>query len=126
MPETILIVEDDESVGFLEEMVVESAGYEVQLLRNAGGIKEEVRKRNPDLIIMDVMMPKKSGLEAVKELGEDPELRQIPVLFVSVINLPAQFPKALQRERIAFLQKPFDMEELMERIRTLIADSKSK
>jgi DNA-binding response OmpR family regulator len=126
MTKRILIVEDDESVGFLEEMIVEAAGYEVHLLRNAHEVKNELRKWKPDLIIMDVMMPKKSGIEAVKELGEDPDLREVPVLFVSVVNLPAQFPKALQRDNVAFLQKPFAMEDLMEQICNLCGRSRSE
>jgi len=120
MSAKVLIVEDDESVGFVEQMMVQGSGFEVRWLRDAGRLVEEMRSDRPDLVIMDVMLPEKSGFEAVRELGAHPDLRTIPVLYVSVIDLPERYPQALRREGIAFLQKPFEMEDLMGEIRRLL------
>lgn len=120
MAARILIVEDDESVGYIEQMMMESGGYDVWWLRDAKQVKEEARKRRPDVIIMDVMLPEKSGLDAVKELGEEDDLREIPVLFVSVVDLPFRYPQVLKGERVGFLRKPFEMEDLMKEIQRLL------
>jgi len=121
MAAKVLIVEDDESVGSLEQMMAESHGDQVFRMRSGAGVLEELRDKRPDIIIMDVMMPKQSGLEAAQEVRKDPEFQDIPILFVSVLNLPEQFPEQLPSGPIAFLQKPFEMEDLLGEIDRLTA-----
>jgi DNA-binding response OmpR family regulator len=116
----ILIIEDDASVGTLEQMMAEAGGYEVRWLRDANRLLEEIGRDFPDIIIMDVMLPEKSGLEAVKELSAHPRFRSIPILYVSVLDLADRYPHALRRDRVGFLQKPFEMEDLMRGIESLI------
>jgi len=116
----VLIVEDDASVGTIEQMMVEAGGYEVRWLRDASRLMEEIARDEPDLVIMDVMLPEKSGLDAVKELTAHPGLRNIPVLYVSVLDLPDRFPHALRRGRVGFLQKPFEMKDLIGGIERLL------
>jgi CheY-like chemotaxis protein len=82
---------------------------------------DEINRDQPDIVIMDVMLPEKSGLEAVKELTADPGLRKIPILYVSVLDLPERYPHALRRDRVGFLQKPFEMQDLMDGIDRLLA-----
>ncbi len=104
-------------------MLIGTAGYEVHWLRNATEVKNQARQLKPDVIIMDVMMPKKSGLEAVRELKADSELCNIPILFVSVLDLPAQHPQELSLSGAAFLQKPFETQDLLKEIRRLAVKS---
>jgi DNA-binding response OmpR family regulator len=115
----ILIFEDDESVGYLEQMMAEAEGYDVFWLQDAKRVKEEARNRQPDLIIMDVMLPEKSGLDALKELRAEEDLRDIPVLFVSVIDIPTRHPQVMRGQKVGFLHKPFEMEDLIAAIRRL-------
>jgi len=119
MAAMVLIVEDDESVGYLEQMMVQAKGYDVRWLRDATEIKAEARRQRPAVIIMDVMLPEKSGLEALRELRGEPDLRHIPILFVSVLDLASQYPAMLRGERVGFLQKPFEFDDLMNEIERL-------
>lgn len=123
MTKKILIVEDDESLGYMEGLMAESAGYDVYWLPDATNVVAEVRERKPDVIVMDVMMPMKSGLEAIKELRADPIARRVPVLFVSVVDLPKQFPEVLKRKSVSFLQKPFELDDLIAKIHSLLPET---
>jgi CheY-like chemotaxis protein len=85
MPEDkeILIVDDvEENIAFMSE-ILEEQGYPYRSAMNGKEAMDAVREKKPDLILLDIMMPRKSGLLVWKELKRDPELEKIPVIIVT-------------------------------------------
>ena len=79
----ICLVDDDQDLAALTRTALIQRGHEVMIFAGARQAFEGMRKRKPDLILMDVMLPKMSGAEAVRELRKDPDLKNIPVIFLT-------------------------------------------
>jgi signal transduction histidine kinase/CheY-like chemotaxis protein len=114
----ILVVDDDEGIRSLLTQILVNAGYEVIPAENGKEAIELAKKKKPDLITMDLMMPVMDGETAIKHLREDEELKNIPIIIVSVLSkkeLPAD----------AYLEKPIDEEHFLEIVHTLLSDKKT-
>jgi two-component system alkaline phosphatase synthesis response regulator PhoP len=125
MPKKILIVDDDPDLVEAVTMILESKNYEVSAAY--GGIEglEKARTENPDLIVLDVMMPDKDGYVVCKELKADPELRKIPVLLLTAVvsKIPTSRytqQMGLETEADDYIDKPVEPEVLVKRIETLL------
>ena len=79
----IWLVEDDRNLANLTKLALAQKGYEVVIFHEALKAIEEAKKRGPDLILMDIMLPGVSGAEAVKELKKDLNLTKTPVIFLT-------------------------------------------
>jgi CheY-like chemotaxis protein len=106
MSELILVVDDEES---LCELMAEILANEYQVLKAYDGKEalEMARQHKPDLILSDVMMPHMSGVELLKAIRADPELKDTPVVLLSAA--PSQY---IAREAEAFVKKPFELDVL--------------
>jgi two-component system cell cycle response regulator DivK len=81
------------------------------------------RESRPDLVIMDIQLPKLSGLEATRQLSSAPETRHIPVIVITSFALAGDEQKAKDAGAAAYLAKPYSPRELMQMIRELAPDS---
>ena len=79
----ILIVDDDRNLANLTKIALVTKGFEVSVVHESLRVIEELKKQKPDLILMDIMMPKLSGGELVKLLRKDSDLKNIPVIFLT-------------------------------------------
>lgn len=79
----ILIVDDDRNLANLTKIALVTKGFEVSVVHESLRVIEELKKQKPDLILMDIMMPKLSGGELVKLLRKDINLKDIPVIFLT-------------------------------------------
>ena len=109
---TILVADDEREVVDLVRMVLEMGGHSVlsaedgeQTLARAGALL-------PDLILLDVRMPKMSGLTVLTHLQKDPLTAAIPVIMLSVVTTYPEVRTALQRGAVAYLSKPFEIQEM--------------
>ena len=120
----ILVADDEPEVVDLVRMVLEMEGYTVL---NAGDGEETVVRAQadrPDLILLDVRMPKLSGLSVLDRLNEDPVTAAIPVIMLSVVTTYPEVRTALQRGATAYLAKPFELREMSRLVgRVLAMDS---
>lgn len=113
----ILIIDDEIDIGESLATVLETEGYEAYAYANGYKGIETMKTRRPDLVIVDVMMPKPKGVEVVRLLKEDPELRNIPIMMMSA----SKEPTPLTEEKWdAFVRKPFEMDELLSTIEKLL------
>jgi two-component system alkaline phosphatase synthesis response regulator PhoP len=117
----ILVVDDEIKIRELLDLRLSAEGFEV--LQAADGEEGvlQARKHLPDLILMDVMMPKMDGAEAVKELQEDPSTKDIPVIFLtSMITKEEETNQAfgiqLDAKRHKFIAKPCETPSLLAEI----------
>jgi DNA-binding response OmpR family regulator len=83
MAATVLVAEDDRDLREMFAQLLGSAGYEVVAVGDGQAARQAVRERRFDLVVTDVWMPRVSGLDLCRELREDPETEQLPVLLLS-------------------------------------------
>lgn len=108
----ILVADDEPEVVDLVRMVLEWEGYEVVSAADGQRTLERASSDLPDLILLDVRMPKMSGLTVLKELQKDPLTAGIPVIMLSVVTTYPEVRTALQCGSVAYLPKPFELSEL--------------
>jgi len=117
----VLVVDDDDVIRQLISVNLELEGFEVFTAIDGQDALDKVKDISPDVITLDVMMPRLDGWGAAEKLREDPDTRDIPVVLLSA---RAQEADVKRGERIgvnAYLTKPFDPDELIEIVQRLAA-----
>jgi len=113
----ILVVEDDYTTVQLIEFLLKKNNFEVLVANNGVEALEISRKQKPDLILMDVIMPKMDGIEAIEKLQEDENTRDIPILILSALGQEMDVMRGLQAGALGYIVKPFSPKELLDEIR---------
>ena len=124
---TILIVDDEKRMLEMLETRLSSAGYQVVQARDGEEGVEQAKKYLPDLILMDIMMPKMDGSQAVGWLQKDPKTKNIPVIFLTAIITKEEekeqaFGIQLDVSKYRFIAKPFDTVSLLSEIETVLSE----
>jgi len=117
----IVIAEDEPDIRDLIAFTLRFAGYEVVTGSNGEEGYELTRKEKPDLVMMDVRMPKMTGYEACKKIKADPDIAHIPVIFLSAKGQETEISSGLDSGAEEYLLKPFAPDQLTERIRAVLA-----
>jgi CheY-like chemotaxis protein len=121
MDKKVLILDDDLDILQICTIVLRKKGFNVATLNNSSNILDNVRGYLPDVIIMDNWIPGPGGIEATRQLKNDPDLRDIPVIFFSANSNVTQLARDAQADY--FLQKPFDISELEAIVQMAISQS---
>ena len=119
MAKKVLVVDDEPSITKMVESRLKAGGYEVV---TATGGEEALRKCRffkPDVVVLDVMMPDKSGDAVAEEMSEDPALHHIPIIFLTAIVTKDEAPKNTVGGYY-YLAKPFKGKELLETIQRVL------
>jgi len=119
MPARIAVVDDDPDIVALVKATLKSRGYEVTTAPDGEDGLRLIRSTKPDLVILDLMMPKVSGLEVVRRLREEPETRDIPIVVLSAIGEKSDKPEEFWRVGLGaedFISKPFEPLALLGRV----------
>ena len=126
MPKKILLVDDDPDLVEAVTMILESKNYDVAAAY--GGIEglQKARAENPDLIVLDVMMPDKDGYAVCKEMKADPQLSKITILLLTAVVSKISTTRytqqmGLETEADDYIDKPVEPEVLVKRIETLLS-----
>ena len=117
----ILIAEDERDIRDLVAFTLRFAGHEVFAASNGEEAVEMAPKVNPDLILMDVRMPRMTGYEACKAMKADPDLKDIPVVFLSAKGQESERQLGLEAGAEDYLLKPFAPDQLTLHIKTILA-----
>jgi DNA-binding response OmpR family regulator len=117
----ILVAEDNPQGSELLEAYLADAGYEVITATDGDSTLRLVREWKPDLVLLDIMMPRLSGFEVCKSLKSDPVTRTVPVIMVTALDQPSDIEKAVEAGTNDFLTKPINKSELLLRIRAMLA-----
>jgi two-component system sensor histidine kinase/response regulator len=112
----ILIVDDVMSNVLLLKILLTNEKFQVCTANCGKACIEQARKEHPDLVLLDVMMPDISGFDTAVIMKKDPELKEIPIIFLTALNTPADLVKGFQVGANDFLTKPFNKEELVMRV----------
>ncbi len=116
----ILIADDNEANCELLEAYLASVECEVQVAVDGQDALDKVAEFAPDLILLDVMMPKLSGFEVCEKLKQDPATRKIMVLMVTALNERGDIERAVQSGTDDFLSKPVNQVELIKRVENML------
>lgn len=119
MNKTIFIVEDDENIREMVKIALTSFSYEVTAFDNAEDALKAVCETVPDMIIFDIMLPGMNGLEATKQLRNDPKLKNLPVIMLTAKDTELDKVMGLDSGADDYIAKPFGVMELGARIRSL-------
>ncbi len=114
----VLVVDDNLNNSRLIEGILRSEKNKYDVFFAEDGVQgfEKARKLQPDLILMDIRMPQLSGLDALKLLQENKELKEIPVIFITAYKTDENFAEAFKFGAFDFITKPIDINELKSRI----------
>ncbi len=112
----ILVVDDSKPNVILLSHVLEKEGFRVEKSYDGDEALKKIKEVNPDIILLDIMMPKMSGLEVGKALRVS-EFEDIPIIFLSSSNESVDKVKAFEAGGVDFINKPFDKDELIIRVR---------
>jgi len=120
---SILIIDDfEESVEIMQERLVRQ-GYDVMVAYDGENGLEMASEKKPDLILLDIMLPRMDGWEVLEKLKKDEGVSSIPVIYMTAyttIQYEGERKRAMQAGAADFLKKPFDLDELVRKINDCI------
>jgi two-component system, OmpR family, alkaline phosphatase synthesis response regulator PhoP len=116
----ILIADDDPQGAELLEAYLSGTDYEVQIAADGDETLQKVAQWKPDLILLDVMMPKHSGFEVCKRIKSNPATNDIVILMVTALDQPSDIDRAVEAGTNDFLTKPINKAELLLRVRAAL------
>ncbi|MBN1866600.1 response regulator [Candidatus Sumerlaeota bacterium] len=122
-PKRILAVDDESDVLLVIKAGLENEGFQVQTASNGADALELARDELPDLIVLDVMMPKMNGFEVLRELKNSEETALIPVVMLTGLSDSQKIRQAILSGTDYYVVKPFDFDDLVMKIRTALRDS---
>jgi DNA-binding response OmpR family regulator len=116
----ILIVDDTPRNAELLEAYLADEDYDLRVAADGEQALRQVAEWSPDLMLLDIMMPKISGFEVCKQVKADPKTRGIAILMVTALDKPADVEKAVEAGTDDFLSKPIAKAALLHRVRSLL------
>ena len=121
MSHRILIVDDEPNIVLSLEFLMKREGFEVAVAADGEGALAQVAAFNPDLILLDVMMPKKSGYEVCESLRADPARAAMKIVMLTAKGRDTEVAKGMALGADAYVTKPFSNKDLVAQVRALLA-----
>jgi CheY-like chemotaxis protein len=118
---TILLIEDTREVVMMLVDYLEMAGYKMVTAQDGVDGLEQAKLTHPDLILMDIQMPRMDGFEATQNLRNDPEFKDIPIVALTALAMPNDRQRCLDAGMDEYLSKPVNLKALTKTIKKLLA-----
>lgn len=112
----VLLAEDDPHIARLVAFKLERAGFALSIAEDGEEALRKLRQGAFDLVLLDIMMPVRDGLQVLEELQSDPQLKGVPVVMLSARGHERDIERALALGAVDYIVKPFDPQELVERV----------
>ncbi len=122
MSQRVLIVDDEPNIVISVEFLMKREGFEVSVARDGEEALECIRADRPDLVVLDVMMPKLNGFEVCERVRADPELAATLILILTAKGREVEMKKGLSLGADAYVAKPFSTRDLVEKVKSLLAN----
>ncbi len=121
----VFIADDEPAIVFNLKNLLALEGFEVEATSNPSEVIERVRAFSPDIVLLDLLMPKLGGLEVCAMLNNDERLGGIPVIIISALTGYTDIKRAYQLGVVGYIAKPYDFKVLTEKINLAIARKES-
>jgi DNA-binding response OmpR family regulator len=116
----ILVVDDSTTNVVLLEAILDEKGYKIETALNAKEAYTIIEKETPDLILLDLLMPKISGFDFLEEIRKNQKTKNTPVIVVSALTDEDNVERILKMGAIDFVKKPIDLQYLVERVESVL------
>lgn len=123
MSKRVLIADDEPNIVTSLEFLMQQAGYETRIATNGQEAIELAVSFRPDLVLLDIMFPAKSGYEVCQRLKSEATTRNIKVVIVSAKGRDVEVAKAMELGADAYIAKPFSTRELVAKVREMLGNS---
>lgn len=120
MSATILIADDEPNIVISLEFLMKREGYQVLVARDGQETIDAIVQHRPDLVLLDVMMPLKTGFEVCEEVRSREDIRDTRLLMLTAKGRDTDVAKGLALGANAYMTKPFATKELVEKVRSLL------
>ncbi|MFQ5612380.1 MAG: response regulator transcription factor [Anaerolineae bacterium] len=121
----VLIVDDEVNIIISLEFLMEQAGYRLEIARDGAEALEKVAAFEPDLVLLDIMMPQVNGFEVCRRIRQNPVWQDIKILMLTAKGREVEVNKGLALGANAYIIKPFSTRELMAEIKHMLNDGPS-
>ncbi len=121
MAKKILVVDDEPNIVISLEFLMKKEGFEVAVANDGDEALAKVASFNPDLLLLDVMMPKKSGFEVCEALRADSECTGLKIVMLTAKGRDTEMAKGLAIGADAYVTKPFSTKELVDKVKEMLA-----
>ena len=126
MNQSILIIDDNPMNLLLTSTILESEGYEVKTAQDGKSGIASIEVKIPSLILLDVMMPDMDGYETSNKIKENPDWKEIPIIFLTANNSTEDIIKGFKAGGVDYISKPFEAEELLIRVKNHLELAESR
>lgn len=116
----ILIADDEPNIVISLEFLMKREGYEVTVAADGEAALRQIAASPPDLVLLDIMMPRKSGFEVCQEIRARPEWRSVRIIMLTAKGRETEMTKGLALGADAYMTKPFSTKELVARVRDML------
>ena len=116
----ILVVDDSTTNVVLLEAILDEKGYRIETALNANEAYSIIEKETPDLILLDLLMPKISGFDFLEEIRKIEKTKNTPVIVVSALTDEENVDRIMKMGAIDFVKKPIDLQYLVERVEQVL------
>jgi DNA-binding response OmpR family regulator len=120
MKTTILIADDEPNILISLEFLMQREGHDVHVARDGQEAMDKLRSLHPKLLLLDVMMPRKTGFEVCQEVRQDPQLKDTLILMLTAKGRETDVVKGLALGANAYMTKPFSTRELADKVKSLL------
>lgn len=121
MTRTVVLVEDEMNIAEAIRFLLSQEGWRVQTLANGGSAVEVIRQAQPDLVVLDVMLPGRNGFDILSDLRADPNFETLPILMLTARGQTRDREMAEKAGVSRFMTKPFSNTEMLDAVRELTA-----
>ena len=121
MSKTVLIADDEPNIVISLEFLLEQAGYRVLVAHDGQEALEAIERQPPDLVLLDVMLPRLSGFDVCQKIRENPDWQHMRIVMLTAKGREVEVSKGLALGANAYITKPFSTQELLAQIGAQLA-----
>jgi len=123
MANNILVVDDEPNIVLSLEFLMKQAGFQVRTASDGEAALAAVAAERPDLVLLDVMMPRKNGYEVCQAIRANPDWQKVRIIMLTAKGREVEREKGLALGADDYITKPFSTQEVVERVRELLAEA---
>ncbi|MDJ0934536.1 MAG: response regulator [Kiloniellales bacterium] len=125
MSHSVLVVDDEPNIVMSLEFLMEQAGFEVRVAADGEAALKAMEDKVPDLVLLDVMMPKRDGYDLCQMIRAKPEWKDVRIIMLTAKGREVEREKGMALGADDYVTKPFSTRELVERVKSFLEDRES-